>query len=166
MRRAALFGRACGRSGAKGVLAKNYRESSKAMVESHQGGGDVVQNLADRLGWSYSMAFGFMSLHETTYSLNLPKAVEDDYEDWIESVQGEGSNPEEEFFEAYTSKCIEEAMQRLTERERSVLKGRFSKDQTYREIGEPMGVSGERVRQIAEVALSRVRRPLMKLNPT
>jgi RNA polymerase sigma factor (sigma-70 family) len=55
---------------------------------------------------------------------------------------------------------LERLLDDLTERERTVVRGRFGFDgseQTLREIAGPLGVSAERVRQIEEHALDKLR---------
>jgi RNA polymerase primary sigma factor len=44
----------------------------------------------------------------------------------------------------------------LSERERAVLRARYGEEQTLREVGERLGVSGERVRQIEQRALAKL----------
>jgi RNA polymerase primary sigma factor len=61
---------------------------------------------------------------------------------------------------------VEDALQQLTERERAVLKMRFGlidgRDRTLGEIGEELGVSRERVRQIEAEALQKLRQPKLR----
>ncbi len=61
---------------------------------------------------------------------------------------------------------VGDALMELGPRERQVLKMRFGledgRDRTLGEIGEELGVSRERVRQIEAEALSKLRRPKMR----
>jgi RNA polymerase primary sigma factor len=61
---------------------------------------------------------------------------------------------------------VEDALQQLSERERAVLKMRFGlidgRDRTLGEIGEELGVSRERVRQIEAEALQKLRQPKLR----
>jgi len=61
---------------------------------------------------------------------------------------------------------VEDALQQLSERERAVLKMRFGlidgRDRTLGEIGEELGVSRERVRQIEAEALAKLRQPKLR----
>jgi RNA polymerase primary sigma factor len=61
---------------------------------------------------------------------------------------------------------VEDALQQLSERERAVLKMRFGlidgRDRTLGEIGEELGVSRERVRQIEAEALAKLRHPKLR----
>src|SRR6185295_1428331 len=56
---------------------------------------------------------------------------------------------------------LHSALSRIGERERSILESRFGlrgqTERTCREIGDPLGISGERIRQIEKAALSRLR---------
>ena len=62
----------------------------------------------------------------------------------------------------YLCKCLESALATLTERERDIVKLSFGigvQEMTLEEIGEKFGMTCERVRQIKENAISRLRYP-------
>jgi RNA polymerase primary sigma factor len=69
--------------------------------------------------------------------------------------------------EAMLKDHVEDALQELTPRERQVLRMRFGlhdgRDRTLGEIGEELGVSRERVRQIEAEALAKLRQPRLRL---
>jgi RNA polymerase primary sigma factor len=62
---------------------------------------------------------------------------------------------------------IHEVLPTLDSREQEILRSRFGlggdKEQTLEEIGEKFGVTRERIRQIQELALSKLRRKIDKL---
>jgi RNA polymerase primary sigma factor len=69
--------------------------------------------------------------------------------------------------EALLKDHVEDALQELSPRERQVLRMRFGlhdgRDRTLGEIGEELGVSRERVRQIEAEALAKLRQPRLRL---
>ena len=75
--------------------------------------------------------------------------------------------PLEAASEAMLKDHVEDALQELTPRERQVLRMRFGlhdgRDRTLGEIGEELGVSRERVRQIEAEALAKLRQPRLRL---
>lgn len=58
--------------------------------------------------------------------------------------------------------AIEQAMAVLTEREQHVIRERFFESKSLQEVGQEMGVSRERIRQIQAFALSRIRSSLCR----
>jgi RNA polymerase sigma factor (sigma-70 family) len=78
------------------------------------------------------------------------------------------ASAEEELIRAELTRRIEEALARLSSRQRRVLSGRFglgdSPVMTLRELGEREGISRERTRQIERESLDRLRR-LMNRRP-
>lgn len=72
-------------------------------------------------------------------------------------------HPEEAFIETEMQQNIHTALGALSERDRHILRLYFGFDgdapATYRQIGDALGVSRERVRQIKEDALNRLRHP-------
>jgi RNA polymerase primary sigma factor len=74
--------------------------------------------------------------------------------------------PSEAAADAMLKDHVEDALQELSPRERQVLRLRFGledgRDRTLGEIGEELGVSRERVRQIESEALSKLRKPKLR----
>ncbi len=87
---------------------------------------------------------------------------EDDTVEVMDMLADEGPNPEELIGEAFDtqthSKWLHEALDELTPRERTIIVGRFLKEEksTLAEIGGDFGVSKERIRQIEAKALSKL----------
>ena len=55
--------------------------------------------------------------------------------------------------------AIAAALHDLSSKEEMVIRGRFFEDKTFQEIGDVLGVTRERVRQIEDKALKKLRKP-------
>ena len=89
---------------------------------------------------------------------------------YVEQAQISGGRaqhllPGDECQNAELTETIDEVLGTLTERERSVLKDRFWKGKTLREVGKDYDIEGQRVSQIERHALRKLRHPsrLVKL---
>ncbi|HKS06680.1 MAG TPA: RNA polymerase sigma factor RpoD/SigA [Gemmatimonadaceae bacterium] len=102
-----------------------------------------------------------MSISQTHLSLDAPLAPGEDNKllDYIADTVH--ATPDERTFEKALTASIEEALCSLKEREAKILRLYFGLDDsepmTLEEIGEMLGITRERVRQIKEKALSRLR---------
>lgn len=76
-----------------------------------------------------------------------------------------GHSPEHQVRQVLTSERLNTALDALNPREREVIQARFFQDQTYKEIGEQMGISHSRAQQLAERGLRRMRHPAKELEP-
>ncbi|WP_155810613.1 sigma-70 family RNA polymerase sigma factor [Persephonella sp. KM09-Lau-8] len=73
------------------------------------------------------------------------------------------TNMEKELDLQKLQKLIKKAVSKLNEKERKIIKERYLKEnKTLREIGEEMGISKERVRQIEKNALEKMKRFMVK----
>jgi|GEM_PF-104812 len=66
---------------------------------------------------------------------------------------------EEDTYSLMLKEKIEDVMENLTEREKKTLKLRFGQEKTLAEIGQEFGLTRERIRQIEEKALKKLRHP-------
>lgn len=84
----------------------------------------------------------------------------------IDFVPSEDRNPEEEAYNNELIKTINELLDKLTPREQEVIKYRFgigcSKNYTLEEVGKMFGVTRERVRQIENKAIRKLKMPSRK----
>ncbi|HEY3286030.1 MAG TPA: RNA polymerase sigma factor RpoD/SigA [Gemmatimonadaceae bacterium] len=102
-----------------------------------------------------------MLISQTHLSLDAPMSPGEDNRllDYLPDT--ESRTPDEETFEKALTESIHEALRGLKEREAKILKLYFGLDgaepMTLEEIGEVLNITRERVRQIKEKALSRLR---------
>jgi RNA polymerase primary sigma factor len=101
-------------------------------------------------------------------SLDAPLSDEEDSNSFGEIVQDESAHtPYEELEEKTVTAMLRELLQRLDAREAAILNRRFGLDgnppQTLEEVGAQFGVTRERVRQIQNMALRKLRRMIEKL---
>jgi RNA polymerase primary sigma factor len=102
-----------------------------------------------------------MSISQTHLSLDAPLSPGEDNRllDFLPDT--EGQTPDEQTFEKAMADSIDDALRSLKEREAKILRLYFGLDGseplTLEEIGERLGITRERVRQIKEKALSRLR---------
>lgn len=99
------------------------------------------------------------------FSLNAAQAGEDGRE-WMETIEDPGETPDQSVERradgARARAWISEAMTALTDRERLIIHERKLADQprTLESLGESLGLSKERVRQLEAQALRKLRRAL------
>ena len=102
-----------------------------------------------------------MSISQTHLSLDAPLAPGEDNKLLDYLPDNLNPTPDEQTFEKALTESIEEALSHLKEREAKILRLYFGLDgtepMTLEEIGSLLGITRERVRQIKEKALSRLR---------
>ena len=100
------------------------------------------------------------------FSLNATQSSDDEGREWVESLEDEGPGPEERTqvrHDALTMRrWLREAMGVLTERERYIVGQRRLLDapRTLESLGEELGLSKERVRQLEVQAFGKMRKSL------
>jgi RNA polymerase sigma-32 factor len=101
-------------------------------------------------------------------SVNAPVGEEGDSE-WQDYLADDRAVPEEAVMNAHDTEIrlgwLKEAMETLTEREKLIIKERRLGDEsvTLAVLGDQLGISKERVRQIEHQALGKLRKALMRL---
>lgn len=143
---------------------EDIRIVNRAISEAEKEGGDVSADaIAKRTGMTKSQVEEVLFLSQKTISLDMP--VGEDEESTISEFIPDKNfcDPEAEALNMDMKCCIEEAMQCLAPRERHVLERRFGLDggrsRTLEEVGNEMGVTRERIRQIEAKALRKLRNP-------
>jgi RNA polymerase sigma factor (sigma-70 family) len=109
-----------------------------------------------------------------TSTLSLNRKVNDDEDettaiDVLEDT--EGNSPEEDLIENVTKEQVQELLATLTPKEASIIYQRFGlggneEEEDFKEIGKQLSLSGERVRQLQEIILDKLRLRLAEKEET
>ncbi len=121
-----------------------------------------VEELSEFVGKSVREVAEVLSARKTVVSYDAPIGPEE--EGALSELLADegGSDAEEVFMEDALKGCVQDLLARLPERERRVVELRYGLDgggrcATLGEVGEEIGVTRERVRQIQNTALRRLR---------
>ena len=104
-------------------------------------------------------------------SLNAPQSEAEESREWVELLEDEAPGTEETVIASLEAKdrhaALDAAVGALPERERDIMRRRHLCEEplTLTELGERMGISKERVRQLEERAIGRLRRSLEATAP-
>jgi RNA polymerase primary sigma factor len=125
------------------------------------------EELADEMGMSVSRVAQMRTAAIRPASLDAPIG-DDDSNSFAEVVQDEAANtPYEHLEEKTVTGMLHEMVGTLDERESTILRYRFGLDggseKTLEEVGARFGVTRERVRQIQNIALIKLRKMIEKL---
>jgi len=123
--------------------------------------------LAEELGISASRVGQMRTAAIRPASLDAPIG-DDDSNNFSEVVQDENADtPYEQLEEKTVTRMLQEMVKTLDPREATILRYRFGLDggseRTLEEVGERFGVTRERVRQIQNIALNKLRKMIEKL---
>ena len=105
-------------------------------------------------------------LSGSDYSLNATQSTDEDGREWIDALEDEGTQAAEAVEGAHDSARLRDwlvkAMQALNARERYIVAERKLKEdgRTLESLGEELGLSKERVRQLEAAAFAKMRRSL------
>ncbi|WP_149588281.1 RNA polymerase factor sigma-32 [Tabrizicola flagellatus] len=147
------------------VQAKLEREASQRgeVLDQHQ----LRQMVAADIGVPVAdveMMEGRLS--GTDFSLNATQSSDEDGREWIDALEDEGQQAAEAVEDAHDGARLRgwlvKAMQGLNARERYIVSERKLKDEgrTLESLGEELGLSKERVRQLEAAAFAKMRRSL------
>ncbi len=125
------------------------------------------EELADELGISTSRISQMRSAAIRPASLDAPIGDEDS-NNFAEVVQDENAeNPYEQLEDKTITSMLQEMVTTLEPREATILRTRFGLDggteKTLEEVGAKFGVTRERVRQIQNIALKKLRRMIERI---
>ncbi len=123
--------------------------------------------LAEELGISAARVGQMRTAAIRPASLDAPIG-DDDSNNFSEIVQDENANsPYEQLEEKTVTRMLQEMVKTLDQREATILRYRFGLDggseKTLEEVGQKFGVTRERVRQIQNIALNKLRKMIEKL---
>jgi RNA polymerase primary sigma factor len=142
-----------------GTLHRIGKRSSA--LQQELGREPTVEEIADGMDITEEEVAKTLSISQSHLSLDPPLSPGEDNKllDYLPDTQN--STPDQETFERALSDSIEEVLGTLKEREAKILRLYFGLDgkepMTLEEIGSMMGITRERVRQIKEKALARLR---------
>ena len=147
------------------VQAKLEREAAQRgeSLDGHQLREMIAREVGVPLG-DVEMMEGRLS--GSDYSLNATQSSEDEGREWIDALEDENDQAAERVEEAHDSAHLRtwliKAMQSLNERERFIVTERKLRDsaRTLESLGEELGLSKERVRQLEAAAFAKMRRSL------
>jgi RNA polymerase primary sigma factor len=125
------------------------------------------EELGEELGISASRVAQLRTAAIRPASLDAPIG-DDDSNNFAEVVQDENADtPYEHLEEKTVTRMLQEMVKTLDEREATILRYRFGLDggpeKTLEEVGQKFGVTRERVRQIQNIALAKLRKMIEKL---
>ncbi len=125
------------------------------------------EELGEELGISASRVSQLRTAAIRPASLDAPIG-DDDSNNFSEVVQDENADtPYEQLEEKTVTRMLQEMVKTLDEREATILRYRFGLDggseKTLEEVGQKFGVTRERVRQIQNIALAKLRKMIEKL---
>lgn len=120
------------------------------------------EEIAKRLGISETEVKDTMSIANTHVSLDDPYSNDQDDNALVDYLEDENAvMPDEEAFEHALTDDMEKALDTLSDREKHILSLYFGlggdEPMTLEEIGKKLGLTRERIRQIKEKAISRLR---------
>src|SRR5918996_5604268 len=123
--------------------------------------------LGEELGISASRVAQLRTAAIRPASLDAPIG-DDDSNNFAEVVQDENADtPYEQLEDKTVTKMLQEMVKTLDPREATILRYRFGLDggpeKTLEEVGQKFGVTRERVRQIQNIALAKLRKMIEKL---
>ncbi len=125
------------------------------------------EELAEEMGMSAARVAQLRTAAIRPASLDAPIG-DDESNNFAEIVQDENaSTPFEELKDKTITRMLREMVKTLDSRESTILRYRFGLDggseKTLEEVGQKFGVTRERVRQIQNIALNKLRRMIQKL---
>ena len=128
------------------------------------------EELADDLGTTASRVSQMRMAAIRPASLDAPIGDEDS-NNFAEVVQDESADtPYEQLEEKTVTRMLQEMVKTLDPREATILRARFGLDggpqKTLEEVGQKFGVTRERVRQIQNIALKKLRKMIEKMETT
>ena len=142
-----------------GTLHRIGKRSSA--LQQELGREPTVEEIAEGMDISQEEVAKTLSISQSHLSLDAPLTPGEDNKliDYLPDTQNAG--PDQKTFERALTDSIEEVLSTLKEREARILRLYFGLDgqepMTLEEIGSMMGITRERVRQIKEKALARLR---------
>ena len=149
-------------------ISKMRRTSMR--LQEELGREPTDEELGEELGISASRVAQMRMAAVRPASLDAPIGDEDS-NNFAEVVQDESADtPYEQLEEKTVTRMLQEMVKTLDTREATILRARFGLDggsqKTLEEVGQKFGVTRERVRQIQNIALKKLRKMIEKMETT
>jgi RNA polymerase sigma-32 factor len=159
-------------SSQKALFFNLRRVQAKLEREANQRGESLDQHqLRQMVAAEVGVPIGDVEMMEgrlsgSDYSLNATQSTDEDGREWIDALEDDGAQAADRVEEAHDGAALRgwlvKAMQGLNTRERYIVAERKLKDEgrTLESLGEELGLSKERVRQLEAAAFAKMRRSL------
>ncbi len=147
-------------------ISKMRRAAMK--LQEELGREPTDEELAEELHTSASRVAAMRTAAIRPASLDAPISEDEDSNSYSEVVADENAtSPYDQLEDKTVTAMLEEMVKKLDPREATILRFRFGLDggaeKTLEEVGEKFGVTRERVRQIQNIALRKLRKMIEKL---
>jgi RNA polymerase primary sigma factor len=147
-------------------ISKMRRTAMK--LQEELGREPTDEELAEELHTSASRVAAMRTAAIRPASLDAPISEDEDSNSYSEVVADENAtSPYDQLEDKTVTAMLEEMVKKLDPREATILRFRFGLDggteKTLEEVGEKFGVTRERVRQIQNIALRKLRKMIEKL---
>lgn len=139
------------------AVAKTNTKVIKQVTDLYKSG-VLVEEISKKLNINVEIVRGYIAISYVT-SLNV-ESTECACEDLHNVVDETGNTPEEDFFITERKEKIYEIINTLNERDRNIIFSYFWRDKTLSQIGQTHKLSRERVRQILNITLAKMKKPL------
>jgi len=142
-------------------VINKLNRTSRALVQ-HMGREPTLEEIAEKMGVSLDKVQKIIKITQKPISLETPIGEEEDsrLEDFIEDK--EVISPQDAAISSNMAKQIQRVLSTLNEREEKILRMRFGirekHDHTLEEVGQDFNLTRERIRQIEEKALRKLKR--------
>lgn len=140
------------------------KRALKLLEQKHPERRTSMTELADELAWTVDKVHFIQQI-----AAFIPASLDERINDYdnitlMDTLISDFPSPEESVGHAELTRCIDEALSGLKERDSKVLRLRFGlndleHEATLEEIGQMLGLTRERIRQIEAKALGRLRHP-------
>jgi RNA polymerase primary sigma factor len=141
------------------VERRQHLDRAERMLAVELGREPTLQEMAERAGLPLRQALEVEAAARTSTSLDQPLVTQEDAL-FGDMIAGDGPLPEEIMDNTFRHEALGEALERLGKREHTVIALRFglhgSEPKTLAEIGDRLGVSRERARQLETNALKQL----------
>ncbi len=144
-------------------VINKLNRTSRILVQE-MGREPTLEEIADRMGVSLTHLQKILKASKKTVSLETPIGEEEEtrLEDFIEDK--ESISPQDATISSNLAKQIQSVFSTLDQREEKILRMRYGigekHDHTLEEVGQEFKVTRERIRQIEEKALRKLRHPI------